>query len=95
MCIIIIFNGCKYTKQIQGRLFILGDKIQAMRILIVAATRPEVEPLMEALSMQKSGDEENLFVTRHASVANCSVLITGAGMVPTTFALARHLPHNA
>src|SRR6185312_13353647 len=35
-----------------------------------------------------------LFVPRHISVANCSVLITGAGMVPTAFALARHLPHN-
>ncbi|MDB5031831.1 futalosine hydrolase [Mucilaginibacter sp.] len=65
-----------------------------MRILIVAATQPEVEPLMEALSMQKSDEGENLFITRHTSVANCSVLITGAGMVPTAFALARHLPHN-
>jgi len=44
--------------------------------------------------MQPSPDEANLFVPRHASVANCSVLITGAGMVPTAFALARHLPHN-
>ena len=65
-----------------------------MRILVVAATQPEVEPLMESLSMQKSADEPNLFVTRHTSIANCSVLITGAGMVPTAFALARHLPHN-
>ena len=65
-----------------------------MRILIVAATQPEVEPLMEALGMNKSEDEANLFTTRHASIANCSVLITGAGMVPTAFALARHLPHN-
>ena len=44
--------------------------------------------------MQPSPDEANLFIPRHASVANCSVLITGAGMVPTAFALARHLPHN-
>jgi futalosine hydrolase len=65
-----------------------------MRILIVAATQPEVEPLMEALGMQRSAEADNLFVTRHASVANCSVLITGAGMVPTAFALAMHLPHN-
>ena len=65
-----------------------------MRVLIVAATPAEVEPLMTALGMQKSDEEENLFVTRHVSVANCSVLITGAGMVPTAFALARHLPHN-
>ncbi|MDB5115008.1 MAG: Futalosine hydrolase [Mucilaginibacter sp.] len=65
-----------------------------MRILIVAATRPEVEPLMEALAMQKSDEDENLFVARHTSVANCSVLVTGAGMVPTAFALGRHLPHN-
>ncbi|HTH83067.1 MAG TPA: futalosine hydrolase [Mucilaginibacter sp.] len=65
-----------------------------MRILIVAATQPEVEPLMEALGMHGDEDEPNLFNTRHASIANCSVLITGAGMVPTAFALARHLPHN-
>jgi futalosine hydrolase len=65
-----------------------------MRILIVAATQPEVDPLMQSLGMQKSDEEENLFVTRHTSVANCSVLITGVGMVPTAFALGRHLPHN-
>jgi futalosine hydrolase len=65
-----------------------------MRILLVAATLPEVTPLIEALSLQQSGDEPNLYMARHASVANCSVLITGAGMVPTAFALARHLPHN-
>src|SRR3978361_1484165 len=65
-----------------------------MRILLVAATLPEVTPLIEALSLQQSEDEPNLYMARHASVANCSVLITGAGMVPTAFALARHLPHN-
>jgi futalosine hydrolase len=65
-----------------------------MRILIVAATQGEVQPLMDALGMQKSDEAENLFVPRHISVANCSVLITGAGMVPTAFALGKHLPHN-
>jgi futalosine hydrolase len=65
-----------------------------MRILIVAATQPEVQPLMDSLGMQKSDEEENLFVTRHTSVANCSVLVTGAGMVSTAFALGIHLPHN-
>jgi futalosine hydrolase len=64
-----------------------------MRILIVAATLPEVEPLIEALALQKAEDG-NLYITRHASIANCSVLITGAGMVPTAFALGRHLPYN-
>jgi len=64
-----------------------------MRILIVAATQPEVAPLMDAFHLQKT-DEPNLYAARHASVANCSVLITGAGMVPTAFALAQHLPHN-
>src|SRR6201996_7196083 len=64
-----------------------------MRILIVAATQPEVAPLMEAFNLQKT-DEPNLYTARHTSVANCSVLITGAGMVPTAFALAQHLPHN-
>src|ERR1700761_1409975 len=65
-----------------------------MRILLVAATEPEVMPLIQALSLHKAEYEPNLFVARHTSVANCSVLITGAGMVPTAFALARHLPHN-
>lgn len=65
-----------------------------MRILIVAATQGEVQPLMDALGMQKSVEADNLFVPRHISVANCSVLITGAGMVPTAFALGKHLPHN-
>src|ERR1700743_546032 len=64
-----------------------------MRILLVAATLPEVAPLIEALSLKKT-DEDNLYAARHTSVANCSVLITGVGMVPTAFALARHLPHN-
>jgi futalosine hydrolase len=65
-----------------------------MRILIVAATQPEVDPLMQALGMQKSEEADNLYVPRHISVANCSVLITGAGMVSTAFALGKHLPHN-
>lgn len=64
-----------------------------MRILIVAATRPEVEPLIQSFGLQVK-DEPDLFLPRHASVANCSVLITGAGMVPTAFALGKHLPHN-
>jgi futalosine hydrolase len=70
------------------------NKENDMRILIVAATQPEVDPLMQALGMQKSDEGENLFAPRHTSVANCSVLITGAGMVPTAFALGKHLPHN-
>lgn len=65
-----------------------------MRILIVVATQPEVDPLMQTFGMQKSDEADNLFTPRHTSVANCSVLVTGAGMVPTAFALGRHLPHN-
>jgi len=65
-----------------------------MRILLVAATLPEITPLVEALSLHQSADEPNLYTARHASLANCSVLITGVGMVPTAFALARHLPRN-
>jgi futalosine hydrolase len=70
------------------------NKQNEMRILIVAATQGEVQPLMDALGMQKSDEADNLFVPRHTSVANCSVLITGAGMVATAFALGKHLPHN-
>ncbi len=75
-------------------MFILVQNKYHMRVLIVAATQPEVDPLMQALGMQKSDEGDNIYVTRHISVANCTVLITGAGMVPTAFALARHLPHN-
>lgn len=49
-----------------------------MKVLIVAATEGEIVPLPASL---KSGDE----VTR---------LITGVGMVATTYALTRHLQHN-
>ncbi len=73
--------------------YLSGQNKNDMRILIVAATVPEVMPLIEALALQKA-EEENLYTPRHASIANCSVLITGAGMVPTAFALARHLPRN-
>ena len=41
-----------------------------MRVLIVAATQAEVEPIMTSLGMQRSDEEENLFVTGHVSVAN-------------------------
>jgi futalosine hydrolase len=64
-----------------------------MRILIIAATQPEVEPLIQSLGLQVK-DEPDLFLPRHTSVANCSVLITGAGMVATAFALGKHLPLN-
>jgi futalosine hydrolase len=94
MYIIIIINGTNIQNKKQALIFILVIEIKiTMRILIVVATLPEITPLIEALSLQKS-EEENLFTTRHASVANCSVLITGAGMVPTAFVLGRHLLQN-
>ena len=61
-----------------------------MKILIVAATQQEIEPLF-------SVDGIKLTVGRSEAIAdipttaNCQPLITGVGMVATTFALTRHL----
>jgi futalosine hydrolase len=89
-------NNCRVQiyKTKTGVCFYLSSQNKNdMRILIVAATLPEVTPLIEALSLQQTEDG-NLYIARHASVANCSVLITGAGMVPTAFVLGRHLLLN-
>jgi futalosine hydrolase len=55
-----------------------------MLILIVAATLPEVEPFIESRKLKIKGQNQR-------PTAEVTTLITGAGMVPTAFALGRQL----
>ncbi len=56
-----------------------------MKLLLVAATIPEIQPLLSALSIENESDVK--MIGQHS----IQVLITGAGMVPTAFALGKHL----
>src|ERR1700733_7760561 len=58
-----------------------------MRILIVAATQGEIEPLF-------LGNNELETAGNAPPTAEYSLLITGVGMVATAFALGRHLATN-
>ena len=60
-----------------------------MKVLLVAATAPEIQPLLSAFAMQKELDKKT--IGKHL----VTVLITGAGMVPTAFSLGRHLAQNS
>lgn len=57
-----------------------------MKLLIVAATRAEIEPLLSYFDV-----DGNCFKVRNNEV---DVLITGVGMVPTAFALGQKLTHQ-
>jgi futalosine hydrolase len=90
--------GCKYTKQKQGRCFILAVKYFAMRILFVAATEMEVGKLAADLRFSVydcdraahiADDLKNAF-----NQADVSMLITGAGMVATAYALGKHFARH-
>ncbi len=59
-----------------------------MNLLLVAATLPEVQPLLSTLQLDSNAGGK--YVGKHF----VSVLITGAGMVPTAFSLGRHLAVN-
>ena len=60
-----------------------------MKLLFVAATLPEIQPLLSAYSIDSDSDEK--LVGKHL----VKVLITGAGMVPTAFALGKHLAKSS
>lgn len=57
-----------------------------MKLLIVAATRTEIEPLLSYFDV----DEDHFKIKNY----EIDVLITGAGMVPTAFALGQKLAHQ-
>ncbi|WP_342646735.1 futalosine hydrolase [Mucilaginibacter sp. CSA2-8R] len=64
-----------------------------MKILVVAATLPEIEPLISACGLpvvQPSGTSKSN-INAPLQSSPCTVLITGVGMVATAFALGNHL----
>lgn len=80
-----------------GELFYIShDNYAIMQVLIVAATQPEVGGLISdfGFSVAKSDNNQLLTANRQLPNANCQLLITGAGMVATAFALGRHLATN-
>lgn len=81
-----------------GELFYISrDNYAIMQVLIVAATPPEVAPLISDLGFSVSDtDNNNLYTAQRPlpNTNNCKLLITGAGMVATAFALGRHLATN-
>jgi futalosine hydrolase len=64
-----------------------------MRVLVVAATKPEIDLLISDFGFRISdlvGNETNEYkLTTHHSPL--TILVTGVGMVATAFALGRHL----
>ncbi|MGB4400546.1 MAG: futalosine hydrolase [Daejeonella sp.] len=60
-----------------------------MNLLLVAATRPEIQPFLSAFPAESDSDEK-ISIGQHS----VDVLITGAGMVAAAFALGRHLAQN-
>jgi futalosine hydrolase len=69
-----------------------------MRILIVAATAPEIEKLTDDLRFADFDCDQCANIPPDLKAAynghEISVLITGAGMVATAFALGKHLAQN-
>jgi futalosine hydrolase len=68
-----------------------------MRILIVAATQGEIEPLFQVSSLQSEGlSQESEIESQNfeLSTQDLRLLTTGVGMVATAFALGRHLATN-
>lgn len=73
-----------------------------MKILVVAATREEIGPLVESCELQgvsceeasshlETIKQETTGLTTHHPQLTPRVLITGVGMVTTAFALGKHL----
>jgi futalosine hydrolase len=70
-----------------------------MRILLVAATEAEVEPLISDFGFSISELEKNrsariFAIKSEIENPNSEILITGVGMVATAFSLGKHLADN-
>jgi len=69
-----------------------------MRILIVAATAPEIEKLTSDLRFADFDCDQGTHIATELKAAynghDISTLITGAGMVATAFAMGKHLSQN-
>src|SRR5580698_2384713 len=63
-----------------------------MRILVVVATKAEIEPLISELRI--TDYDLDVEVDCQLPTANCQLLITGVGMAATAFALGKHLAEN-
>ena len=61
-----------------------------MKLLLVAATLQEIQPFLSAFPAERKSDEK-----RSVGQHSVEVLITGAGMVATAFALGRHLAQHS
>jgi len=59
------------------------------KFLIVAATKPEVQPILTQFNIEVNSNE-GLFKS-HSSPSDVSVLITGVGMVNTAFYLGKYI----
>ena len=69
-----------------------------IRILLVAATQPEIEPLFSEKSNESVVSSELKAQSSELRIPNSKlqtyILITGVGMVATAYALGRHLADN-
>ena len=66
-----------------------------MRVLVVAATFFEVEGLISDFGFSISDFDKSLYKTNNTQHAtHNTILITGAGMVATAFAMGKHLAEN-
>ncbi len=67
-----------------------------MKILVVAATLPEIEPMINSFHLpviQPSGTSKSSTDAPHQS-SPCTALVTGVGMVATAFTLGKHLANH-
>lgn len=62
-----------------------------MKILIVAATKLEIEPSIQFLKSHFSAAGDNEYINKEISI---NVLITGVGMVATAFQLGKYLANR-
>ncbi|SKB75776.1 futalosine hydrolase [Daejeonella lutea] len=60
-----------------------------MKLLLVAATLPEIQPFLSAYSIEGSSEEH------YIGLHSVKVLVTGAGMVPTAYSLGRHFAKSS
>jgi futalosine hydrolase len=60
-----------------------------MKLLLVAATLPEIQPLLSTFAPH--GETQGIVLGKHS----IDILITGAGMVPTAYALGKQLSQQS
>jgi futalosine hydrolase len=63
-----------------------------MKILIVAATLPEIRPFLDTAKLKNKG-KSNIYSGNYLA-QQVDILVTGIGMVATTYILTKHLAGN-